>query len=168
MLRKLLWILFIAGAGAIAVPASAHQQKAAFTKILFSASTGNIEVMHRFDLHDAEAAVGKVFGTPADISASEETRLAFATYVTERFSLTDQIGAPIELGLVGFELEGSFFWIYQESEISAAAITGLNITYDALRDLWPEQVNTVNVEGRGPLQTVIFSGDEEIQTVDFK
>ena len=167
MLRRLLVAIVIVGAGAIVAPAFAHQQKVAITRILFSERTGNIEVMHRFYLHDAEAAVGEIFGTQADILAKEETRLTFASYVTERFALADQTGEGIELGLVGFELEGAFFWIYQESEKPAGGVTGLEIRHGALRDLWPEQVNTVNIEGRGPLQTLTFSGDLNMLDVVF-
>lgn len=35
----------------------AHQIKAAITTVLFNQRTENIEVMHRFNLHDAEHAV---------------------------------------------------------------------------------------------------------------
>ena len=36
---------------------SAHEMKSAITKVLFNQRTGNIEVMHRFYVHDAEHAV---------------------------------------------------------------------------------------------------------------
>ena len=37
--------------------AVAHQQKIAITTVLFNPRTENIEIMHRFNLHDAEHAV---------------------------------------------------------------------------------------------------------------
>lgn len=45
---------------------SAHQIKAAITTVLFNPRTENIEVMHRFNLHDAEHAVKALFDKRAD------------------------------------------------------------------------------------------------------
>ncbi len=41
--------------------AAAHQQKIAITTVLFNPRTQNIEIMHRFNLHDAEHAVKALF-----------------------------------------------------------------------------------------------------------
>jgi len=171
MLRKLLSILIIAnaaiwGAGAISVPASAHQQKAALTQVLFNPRSGNIEVVHRFYLHDAEEAVRQLFGVDADIYAKEETQFNFAQYTVNKFALWDGKDSPVELGLVGYEIDGNFFFVYQESE-NAEDIQALTIRHDVLRDIWPEQMNTVNVEGRGDLQTVLFDGENTLQVVVF-
>jgi len=164
MLRKLFSILMIAGAGAIAASAFAHQQKAALTQILFNPRSDTIEIVHRFYLHDAEQAAVKLFGVEADIYAKEKTRFQFARYTVDKFALWDAMDAPIELGLVGFEIEGNFLYVYQESQKSLE-IKALTIRHDVLRDVWPDQMNTVNVEGRGPLQTVFFDGVNALQTV---
>jgi len=164
MLRKLFLILTLLGAGALLVPASAHQQKAALTQILFNPRTDTIEIVHRFYLHDAEQAVLQLFGVGADIHDNQETRFQMARYTVGAFSLWDENNSPIELGLVGFEIEGSFFYVYQESE-NKQNPSSLTIRNSALRDIWPDQMNTVNVEGKGPLQTVLFDGENALQTV---
>ena len=51
----------------LAAPLPAHQQKESVTRVLFNPRTGNIEVMHRFLLHDAEHATRKLFGGDADL-----------------------------------------------------------------------------------------------------
>jgi len=38
---------------------------------------------------------------------------------------------------------------------------------DALRDIWPLQVNTINIEGRGELQTLTFSDSVTLLEVNF-
>ena len=48
-------------AGVMVTSALAHQQRAAITKVLFNKNTGNLEVMHRFFLHDTEHAVQMLF-----------------------------------------------------------------------------------------------------------
>lgn len=164
MLRTLLFILAIVGAGASEAPAFAHQQKAALTQVLFNPRSETIEVVHRFYLHDAEQAVQILFGADADIHGKEDTRFTMARYTVGKFSLWNEQDQPIELGLVGFEIEGNFFYVYQESE-AKQNVEALTLRHDALRDIWPEQMNTVNVEGKGPVQTVLFDGENALQVV---
>jgi hypothetical protein len=158
-------ILLVSMAGLVSGPAIAHQQKAAITKILFNPRTKNIEVMHRFYLHDAEHAVRQIFGKGADILGSDETKASFGQYVTDRFNLTTQAGEPLPLEFVGFEVERNFFWVYQETPI-AEGVTAINIQHNALRDVWPQQVNTVNIEGLAEIKTATFFGSVEVLTLD--
>ncbi|NVK55748.1 MAG: hypothetical protein HWE26_09045 [Alteromonadaceae bacterium] len=146
--------------------AAAHQQKAAITTVLFNPRTQNIEIMHRFNLHDAEHAVKALFKKTADILDDEETQTAFAEYVAERFVLLNAKHNNLALKLVGYEVEGKHFWVYQETE-QPPALEGLQMRHDALRDLWPSQVNTINVEGKGDLKTLTFSDNVELLEVHF-
>jgi len=150
-----------------AVTLNAHQQKEAITRILFNPRTANIEVMHRFLLHDAEHAVKQLLDADADILDSESTRQSFADYVYARFSISDQDGHPIRLTPVGHEIDGRFIWVYEEAPIPAA-VTALHITHDALRDLWPEQKNLVNVERDGQLKSAHFSNGSREITIGFQ
>jgi hypothetical protein len=78
----------------------------------------------------------------------------------------DQQRNPVVLSTVGFELEGKFFWVYQETA-QPPELEGLTITHQALRDIWPEQVNTINVEGKGDIKTLTFDQSVELLTVEF-
>ncbi|MEP0355579.1 MAG: DUF6702 family protein [Paraglaciecola sp.] len=145
----------------------AHQQKTSISTVLFNPRTNNIEIMHRFRVHDAEHAAKEIFGKDADMIDSESTQKQFSNYVNERFSLFDSQQQPIELKVVGHELEGNFFWVYQETT-QPTKLENLTIRHDALRDLWPEQVNTINVEGKGKLQTLTFADSVELLEVSLK
>lgn len=150
----------------VASSASAHQIKAAITTVLFNPRTENIEVMHRFNLHDAEHAVKMLFDKSADIIGNESTQQAFAEYVDEHFAILNAEGEPLALKPVGYETEGKFFWVYQETS-QPPSLEGLQIRHDALRDLWPSQVNTLNVEGNGPLKTLTFTDNVTLLEVKF-
>lgn len=158
------WLIGVAMIVGALAPATAHQQKAAITKVLFNPRTGNIEVMHRFYLHDAEHAVRQIFGQNADIISSKEAQSLFADYVSERFAMTDDGVTPLPLTAVGFEIERQFFWVYQETP-AKDGIEELTFRHDALRDLWPEQINTINVEGVGAVKTATFEGTIEVASV---
>lgn len=142
----------------------AHQKKTAITTILFNERTGNIEIMHRFLIHDAEHAVKRIggdsLGGQANIIASENTRQAFSQYVSERFSILDLQGELLELILLGSEIDGGSIWVYQETPIPAE-LQFMTIRQNALRDIWREQVNRVNIERNKVTETLIFQGNIE-------
>ncbi len=144
----------------------AHQIKAAITTVLFNPRTENIEVMHRFNLHDAEHAVKALFDKSADILADPAAQRAFADYVSDHFVILNSDRQPLPLKEVGYETEGKFFWVYQETA-QPPQLAGLKIRHDALRDLWPTQVNTLNVEGKGDIQTLTFTDNVTLLEVSF-
>ena len=145
---------------------SAHQQKSAISTISFNPNTHNIEIMHRFRIHDAEHAVKHIFGKDADIIDSTKTQKQFNDYVNNHFSMFAS-GNDLKLTSVGYESDGQFFWVYQETP-EPPALENLSIRHNALRDIWENQVNTINIEGKGQLQTMTFSGAVELLEVKFK
>ena len=146
----------------------AHQQKNAVTRILFNENTGNIEVMHRFFIHDAEHAAGLIFGERQMLAESRESRELFSSYVINRFSIEASFreGNSEVLGLsyVGEEVDGQFLWVYQEipAQGDITAFTIVNLT---LRDIWSDQSNLVNIERDGRIYSLTFDGSAEVLTV---
>lgn len=147
--------------------AGAHQQQAALTRVLFNGRSGNVEVMHRFLVHDAEHAVRQLLDPEADLIVSAPAREQFAQYVLERFTLLGLEGNPLPLEYVGQEIDGIYLWVYQEMSIPAQ-LNGLSVIHNVLRDLWPEQNNLVNIERDGMVQTLNFTGNVEWQSVTFE
>lgn len=147
--------------------ATAHQLKTAVTTVLFNERTGNIEVMHRFNLHDAEHAVAVLFDAKgADIYDNTETREQFSGYVMERFQLATLAGERLLLSPVGQQIDGANIWVYQEVTIPES-LTGLKLKHQALQDIWASQQNLVNIEGRGPLQSLTFQAADDWLEVSF-
>ncbi|MFC3032583.1 DUF6702 family protein [Pseudoalteromonas fenneropenaei] len=141
----------------------AHQLKAAVSTVLFNTRSGQIELMHRFYLHDTEHAVEMLFGGQADIFNNRADQEKFAKYVQKRIALNIN-GEDIDLRPIGYELDGKFLWVYQETSLIAAVHT-IKMRHDALRDLWPAQINLVNFEGLGELangkvRTLTFDNDD--------
>ncbi len=145
-------------------PASnAHQQKTAVTRLLFNENSGNLEVMHRLFLHDAEHAASVVFGEKQDLIESADSRALFGSYVVNRFAVqaTQADGSTHEVFLdyLGEEIDGQFLWVYQEAVGFAEATTAqqLDLINSILRDVWPEQSNLVNLERDGRIRSVTFT-----------
>tara|TARA_R110000822_G_scaffold88052_2_gene204280 strand:+ start:2018 stop:2512 length:495 start_codon:yes stop_codon:yes gene_type:complete len=152
-------ILLIIVSLLIAAPSMAHQLKSSVTTVLFNKRTNNIELMHRFYLHDTEHAVAHLFKGKVDIISNKIDQQRFAKYVESHVALQTLNGEPLPLNLVGAQVDGKFFWVYQEAPIPVK-IAGIKMSNGALRDLWPSQVNMVNVEGQGKIKTLNFTQDD--------
>ena len=150
----------------LATPLAAHQLKESITRVLFNPRTGNIEVMHRFLLHDAEHATRELFGGDTDLLGSAAARDRFESYVHGRFSLMDQDGDTIVLVSVGNEIDSRYLWVYAEAPIPVG-LTALTLSHDALRDVWPEQVNLVNVERDKTVRSATFDRGRREATIRF-
>ncbi|MFN6970013.1 MAG: DUF6702 family protein [Rheinheimera sp.] len=147
-------------------PLQAHQMKSAITKLHFNDRSGQLEVMHRFYLHDAEHAVKQLQGKAADIHQQEASRAKFASYVAAHFSLKLN-GEVLPLTLLGSELDGRHIWVYQEVALPDNNLQSLTVRHDSLMKIWPAQINVVNLEGRGPVRTLKLSRQEPEQTLRF-
>ncbi len=150
----------------LAAQVSAHQQKSGLTTVLFNPRTNNIEVMHRLYLHDAEHAVKHLFDKRADIIGNTDTQAKFAQYVAQRFSLFNELDQAFTLDLVGYEVDGQHVWIYQETA-KPPHVGKISVRHDVLRDIWPEQNNLINFEGKGPVQSLEFADNVKLLSVEF-
>jgi len=138
----------------------AHQQKSAETTVLFNKQSGQLEVSHRFYMHDTEHAVQTLLDKKADIINSEKTQQQFANYVAKQFIIRTSTNEILPLSDVGFEVEGKFFWVYQETKIPNK-LKGIKLFNGALRELWPTQINMVNIEGKGDVRTLYFDDNKD-------
>lgn len=122
----------------------AHQQKEAYTNIMLNSRSGMLEISHRFYLHDAEHALQIATGENADIIANPDSQQRFADYLLSHFSLKirDRIAM---LKAVGFEVEGKYFWVYQETELPTE-LESMKVKMTALQEVWRSHVNHVNLQ----------------------
>lgn len=154
-------VLLLASANFVSTNlAFAHQQKAAETTVLFNKRSGQLEVSHRFYIHDTEHAVQSLFDKNANIISLEKTQKQFANYVAKQFLVRTLTNKALPLTDVGYEVKGKFFWVYQETKIPNN-LNGVKLFNGALRELWPTQINMVNVEGKGQIRTLYFSDSKD-------
>lgn len=131
----------------IAAFAYADRQPGSLSTIKIGASSGNIEIIHRLHSHDAELGIMTAMN---DLSLSIddlEGQAQLALYVETRFAVAaidgDEIGAPLALDLIGAEVDGDYVLVYQE--FSGSLPPNIAVRNDILRDVFPEQVNHVNI-----------------------
>ena len=147
----------------LSVFADAHRMPGSLSTIKKNPNTGSIEVIHRLHNHDAELGVITILNDRSITLEQLVGRAQLALYVEERFLLAavehGSIGAPLELELVGAELDGEFILVYQElkSELPGE----IAVRDDILRDVFPDQVNHVNIAVNGEVRSLTFQEDDE-------
>lgn len=152
IIRPVTWVMALL---LMACSANAHQMKTAITRVLFNERTNNMEIMHRFYVHDAEHALAKTSGEQIYLLENTQAQQQFAHYVTQHFELGVGNKKPVVLTNVGQEVEGKFIWVYQELPIPDGN-QPLWFRFDALQDYWPEQINQINVERKGVVRSLQF------------
>ena len=133
----------------------------------FNERSGNLEFVHRFSFHDAEHVVQLMNGNAASIHETDGAQREFADYLVSEFVVRTLDNTPIDLTLVGFELDSGFIWIYQEAAVEGE-LAGLRLRHSALHTFWPEQINTVNVELDNRVQTIVFTSGSGLRDVVFQ
>tara|TARA_B110000977_G_scaffold14084_1_gene17569 strand:+ start:36 stop:551 length:516 start_codon:yes stop_codon:yes gene_type:complete len=147
--------------------ADSHEQKTSITVMLANKNTGFLEISHRFNIHDSEHALTELFGTSADIIKDVSAQSRFSQYIQERFALRTSEQVPIATHNIGHEVDGKFFWVYQEAAL-APSVSAIEIYADALHSVWKKQTNFVNIEGLGPIQSLRFTLNSGWQAVRLK
>lgn len=150
----------------LAIPAAAHQQKAAISIIAHNPRTDMIEVVHRVPTHDAEHALKTRGDKAPDVLRDLESRRAFARYVAERFSLA-QDGAPVPLVLLGTEIKGRTLIVYQEAP-SPGLGAQLSVNSQILTDIWARQTNRVNIGTGTSVDTLVFQSGDPLKAASLR
>lgn len=149
----------------IAALSYADRQPGSLSTIKTSPSSGNIEIIHRLHNHDAEFGVMAYYADRSLTLDSLVGRAKLALYVEQRFTLAalseDGVGAPLDLELIGAELNGQFVLVYQEFRGEMPA--KFAVRDDILRDIFPEQVNHVNIAAGSEIRSLVFQGDDDWQ-----
>ena len=148
----------------LAPAVSAHQQKYADAEISLNPRTGMLEIVTRFSIHDAEHALQMHGASGADITKSTSFQDDFAKYVASHFELRLE-NQPTTLDLVGYEHDEVDFFVYLETPLDKAP-TILAAHFTALQDVWPEQINLVNLEFNGCVHSLRFAAGEGVKMVE--
>lgn len=130
-----------------------HQMQYVVSTISIAANKP-AQVTHRFELHDGEHALQALFKTKGNLSDNAELQQRFANYIIDNFLVKHQ-NAATQLALVGYESEGKYFWVYQESQ--APINLPLYIESTVLFDIFPKQTHWLNVNKQGTTQSASLS-----------
>jgi hypothetical protein len=148
-----------------ALTSFAHRAPGSLTTIEWNQASGKTEIIHRLHSHDAELGVGSVLAL-TDLSVLDlEGRAYIALYVEERFRIASEDG-DLGLALVGAELAGDHVLVFQE--LSGRLSGKIHVLDGILRDIYPTQINQVNIEDGESVHSLAFTGDDDWQLYEFQ
>jgi hypothetical protein len=138
----------------------AHRLPEGLTTVSYNPTTASTEIVHRLHVHDAETGLAEIMQNAQFTLGTLESQARFALYVEQRFTIRDNAsGTALTLVLVGAELEGDQVLVFQE--VAGALPFRVAMRNDILREVYPDQVNKVNVVLDTGVRTLIFSGEDE-------
>lgn len=144
-------------AAVLSAAAMGHRAPGSLSTIEYNERTGKTEIVHRLHSHDAELGVGAVIDRPDLSVLSLEDRALIALYVEEQFRIESEEG-PIHPSLVGAELAAEYLLVYQE--LLGPLPDVIRVRDDILRDVFPEQINQVNIDTNGQVMSLVFANDD--------
>jgi len=145
----------------VAAFAFAHRMPGSLSTIKPNVNSGVIEVIHRLHIHDAELGMVVLTGE-RDLTLDQLAgRARLALHVEEQFSIAPvvdgEIGSRLPLELIGAELDGEFVLVYQQYDGNLPADIAISDTI--LSDVFPGQINHVNVATGDEIRSLTFSED---------
>lgn len=156
--------LLVAAIVVAAAPAHAHRGHDALSVVTVDAR-GGVTVSHRFEAHDLEPALAEI-APGAQASLDDPAAIdALVAYLGRNFSVAGERGAialaPGEIDIGASQVRIAF------TGRAAAAPARLTVTSRLLTDIYPGQVNQVNVRFGKLVRTLTFAGDDT-QTVELR
>ena len=161
-------VLFALTAGALLspVPAAAHRGHSALSVVELDARTGAVTVSHRFQTHDAEPALAEIAPDAQTSLDDPDAVKALTAYVGARFAVAVK-GAGVDLVLKDMTLGADEVRMVYTGQIAAPDVFGeIDIKAGMFADIYPDQVNQVNIRRGGPTRTLVFEGkDAQVQSL---
>jgi hypothetical protein len=166
MVRRFLFAVLIASCNIYSPLAAAHRQHISWTGVEWNQETRNLEVVHRIHEHDAQLLLARQLNKPADLTQLQD-RALFAIYVEDHFKLliTDNTASTEVLKLLGAELEDSYILVFQELKLEKPPAS-MTLHASLLMDLFPDQINMINIKVNDPVRTLKFQLDDEVIEVE--
>jgi hypothetical protein len=147
----------------LSMNASAHRMPLGMTTVTHNQATDSVEIVHRLHRHDAEQAMVKVMAEAGVDLQQLAVQARLALYVEAHFQVAAVVNGAVDdalpLQLLGVELDGDYVLVYQE--LSGSLPGEIAIRNDVLRDLFPNQVNQVNITTAAGVKTLVFKRDDD-------
>jgi len=121
---------------------------------------GGFAITHTIHRHDAEIALARAGLIDRPEIDSLTSRAHIALHVEETFTLDG-----LSITTLGAETEGNRIYIYQEATLEALP-ERLGVNARILRNLYADQINAVDIEVAGVVQSLRFADGDGMKVVE--
>lgn len=167
-MKQIIYSLVLLLAVLAARPARAHDYHASITDINYNPRTQSLEVAVKVFMDDLENALSRRAGAKVVYSsASEEVKEQLAAYLNATLAFELEKGKPLKSRLLGSEEDADVVWVYLEVPVQKANLTQLYIKNAILTDLFPDQMNIVNLNYEGRTESVMLQRGDATRKLMF-
>ncbi|MBX0290815.1 hypothetical protein K3G63_10220 [Hymenobacter sp. HSC-4F20] len=153
-------VLLVAGQGL----AWAHAYHASIMEVRFNPEKQRLEIALKIFIDDLEK--GLSVGKPTPVRTDQLPRPQLDPLLMDLLRRSVQFsarpGQALPLTLVGLQKETDSYWLYFTAPLPASA-TSVSLRHQLLLNLFPDQMNIVNLDARGKKQSLLFREGEESQ-----
>lgn len=139
----------------VAAPVISHRGNDALSVVAIAAD-GQITVSHRFEAHDLEPALGDIAPDAQPSLDDPDAIAALKLYVARKFRMAVK-NKPIMLTVGNVDVRGGEVRVEMTGKLKIP-LGIVQIGSTLLTDIYPRQINQVNVRYRGVTRTLRFSG----------
>ncbi|RSK47668.1 DUF6702 family protein [Hymenobacter rigui] len=149
----------------LSLAAWAHAYHASIMELRFNPEKQRLEMALKIFTDDLEKELSN--GKTAPVRTDQLTRAQLNPLLLDVLRRSVQFSVrPAEtlpLTLVGLQKETDAYWLYFTAPLPAAA-TGVTLRHRLLLELFPDQMNIVNLDVKGQKQSLLFrDGDDQQQ-----
>ena len=155
--RSLILTAVCAVSFAATSPVKAHEAARVETEVKLGPNE-TLDVTHVLQLSAAQRLLFKAGIIDKNDMTGLKARAQAALYASERFELNAN-DEPIELTILGAEVQGGHLYIYQTGALSELP-ENWSARNSILRDLSPRFDNMINLPTATGIQTLVFSGSD--------
>ena len=147
---------------AFALPAvtSAHRYHTSVTRLEYNAEEHLVEITVQTFADDIEAALKRGGAGNVRLDSRTANKLVLE-YLQKVFELRSE-NERLELEWIGMELKGYTVWIYLQAK-APGGLSKTALRNNLLFELFPDQVNIVNVAGGGKIASLVFKRGDPLK-----
>ena len=145
--------------------ALAHAYHASIAELRYNPAKRQVEISIKVFIDDLEKALSQDQLTAVHLDEPRAQALA-AAYLQRSLRVGTKPGEALPLQFVGMQAEQDAYWLHARVSLPAGRpLTGLRLRHTLLLDLFPDQMNIVNLEAGGKKQSALFRAGHEEQEV---
>ncbi|WP_139919978.1 DUF6702 family protein [Hymenobacter sp. DG01] len=142
----------------------AHAYHASIMEVRFNPGKQRLEMALKIFIDDLEQglSVGKTTPVRTDQLSRAQLDPLLMDLLRRSVQFSSRPGQALPFTLVGLQKEKDSYWIYFTAPLPTTA-TGVSLRHQLLLDLFPDQMNIVNLEAKGNKQSLLFRDGETQQ-----
>ncbi|QJX45807.1 hypothetical protein HMJ29_02195 [Hymenobacter taeanensis] len=148
----------------LSLAAWAHAYHASIMELRYNPQKLQLEIALKLFSDDFEKAlsVGQAKGISLDKSPKEQVNTLVTQLVRRSLEFSTKPGEVLPLTLVGIQHEHDSHWVYFTAKLPRP-VPEVTLRHKLMLDVFPDQMNVVNLEANGQKQTLLFREGQEQQ-----